>query len=185
MKRLGLLMCALSIGFASPDVANAGSRRDSGPPPWAAAHGYRYTPEQRQRGPIYHSKRQHQRYHHFRHRDKRHNVRWRIPAHRWTFRQQESALIAALVGASISNLLTSAPPAAQAPRSAAIGQQPYPTAGFMPPYASVGSGQRVLSAPYCREFSRDALIGGRPQEIVGVACQQPDGSWEVVSVDRR
>jgi surface antigen len=33
----------------------------------------------------------------------------------------------------------------------------------------------------CREFSTTAIIGGRPEELVGTACRQSDGSWKVVS----
>jgi len=29
----------------------------------------------------------------------------------------------------------------------------------------------------CREFTMDAIIGGRPQSVYGTACRQPDGSW--------
>ncbi len=32
----------------------------------------------------------------------------------------------------------------------------------------------------CREFTMDAIIGGRKQEIYGTACRQPDGSWKIV-----
>ncbi len=32
----------------------------------------------------------------------------------------------------------------------------------------------------CREFTVDALIGGKRQEVYGTACRQPDGSWKVV-----
>jgi hypothetical protein len=34
---------------------------------------------------------------------------------------------------------------------------------------------------YCREFQQTVTIGGKSQEAYGTACQQPDGSWEVVS----
>lgn len=29
----------------------------------------------------------------------------------------------------------------------------------------------------CREYSIDAIIGGRPEQVYGIACRQPDGSW--------
>jgi len=32
----------------------------------------------------------------------------------------------------------------------------------------------------CREFTVDAVIGNRRQEVYGTACRQPDGSWKVV-----
>lgn len=31
----------------------------------------------------------------------------------------------------------------------------------------------------CREFTVDARIGGRPEEVYGTACLQADGSWEL------
>ncbi len=36
-----------------------------------------------------------------------------------------------------------------------------------------GSGQ------YCREFQQTIVVGGRAEDGYGVACRQPDGSWEV------
>ncbi len=31
----------------------------------------------------------------------------------------------------------------------------------------------------CREFSMDAQIGGRTEQIYGTACREPDGSWRI------
>ena len=31
----------------------------------------------------------------------------------------------------------------------------------------------------CREYTIDAIIGGRKQKVYGTACRQPDGSWKV------
>lgn len=33
---------------------------------------------------------------------------------------------------------------------------------------------------YCREFQQTVSIGGRTEEAYGTACQQPDGSWQIV-----
>jgi len=33
----------------------------------------------------------------------------------------------------------------------------------------------------CREYTMDAIIGGRRQEVYGTACRQPDGSWKVMN----
>jgi surface antigen len=30
----------------------------------------------------------------------------------------------------------------------------------------------------CREYTIDAVIGGRKEQIYGTACRQPDGSWK-------
>ena len=32
---------------------------------------------------------------------------------------------------------------------------------------------------YCREFQQTVVIGGRQEDAYGVACRQPDGSWEI------
>ncbi|WP_343564901.1 RT0821/Lpp0805 family surface protein [Kiloniella sp. b19] len=32
---------------------------------------------------------------------------------------------------------------------------------------------------YCREFQQTVTIGGEQEEAYGVACRQPDGSWEI------
>ncbi len=31
----------------------------------------------------------------------------------------------------------------------------------------------------CREYTIDARIGGRTEQVYGTACRQPDGSWQV------
>jgi len=30
----------------------------------------------------------------------------------------------------------------------------------------------------CREYTVDAMIGGKREEVYGTACRQPDGSWK-------
>jgi surface antigen len=37
------------------------------------------------------------------------------------------------------------------------------------------------AAGYCREYTRSVTIGNRAQDAYGTACQQPDGSWKIVS----
>lgn len=32
---------------------------------------------------------------------------------------------------------------------------------------------------YCREFQQTVVIGGKQEQAYGVACRQPDGSWEI------
>jgi surface antigen len=32
----------------------------------------------------------------------------------------------------------------------------------------------------CREYTVDAMIGGKQEQIYGTACRQPDGSWKEV-----
>src|ERR1700751_1775921 len=31
----------------------------------------------------------------------------------------------------------------------------------------------------CREFTTPVTVGGQPQQAVGEACEQPDGSWQI------
>lgn len=33
----------------------------------------------------------------------------------------------------------------------------------------------------CREYTIDAVIGGRVEKVYGTACRQPDGSWRVMN----
>lgn len=33
----------------------------------------------------------------------------------------------------------------------------------------------------CREYSVDAVVGGKKETVYGTACRQADGSWKVVS----
>lgn len=34
---------------------------------------------------------------------------------------------------------------------------------------------------YCREYRNTVYIGDQPQEAVGTACRNPDGTWQVVN----
>ena len=38
--------------------------------------------------------------------------------------------------------------------------------------------ERSAGAP-CREYTVDAVVGGKTQKVYGTACRQPDGSWKV------
>ncbi len=31
----------------------------------------------------------------------------------------------------------------------------------------------------CREYTMDAVIGGKTEQVYGTACRQPDGSWKI------
>jgi len=35
------------------------------------------------------------------------------------------------------------------------------------------------SGRYCREFQQSVVIGGQSEQAYGVACRQPDGTWEI------
>jgi surface antigen len=36
------------------------------------------------------------------------------------------------------------------------------------------------SGRYCREYQQTVYVGGQQEQAYGQACQQPDGSWEIV-----
>jgi surface antigen len=48
-------------------------------------------------------------------------------------------------------------------------------------YTVVPTRTYETSAGPCREYTIDAMIGGRPEKVYGTACRQPDGSWRVES----
>ncbi|MEM7570348.1 MAG: RT0821/Lpp0805 family surface protein, partial [Pseudomonadota bacterium] len=50
-------------------------------------------------------------------------------------------------------------------------------------YGTVTAGQTVQAAngQYCREYTQTIVVGGQQQDAYGRACQQPDGSWQIVS----
>ncbi len=37
------------------------------------------------------------------------------------------------------------------------------------------------SGKYCREYQQTIFVGGKEETAYGNACQQPDGSWEIVN----
>jgi hypothetical protein len=63
-------------------------------------------------------------------------------------------------------------PTYYAPPQQPVYVQPGPTFQPVQPQASNG---------YCREYQSTQIVGGRPQTMVGTACQQPDGSWRIVN----
>lgn len=46
-------------------------------------------------------------------------------------------------------------------------------------YTVVPTSTYETSAGPCREYTIDAVIGGRPEKVYGTACRQADGSWQV------
>lgn len=45
---------------------------------------------------------------------------------------------------------------------------------------TIRDGQDFSTGAYCREFQHKAKIAGKLQQTYGKACQQPDGTWEIV-----
>jgi hypothetical protein len=54
----------------------------------------------------------------------------------------------------------------------------YPASVYVPPAAVTAA--PTISWDYCREYQATQTIGGQPQNVVGTACRQPDGSWRIV-----
>jgi surface antigen len=46
-------------------------------------------------------------------------------------------------------------------------------------YTVVPTRTYETTAGPCREYTVDAIIGGRVEQVYGTACRQPDGSWRV------
>ena len=44
----------------------------------------------------------------------------------------------------------------------------------------VREGTHDQTGEYYREFQQTVTIGGRPENAYGVACRQPDGTWQIV-----
>ena len=40
-------------------------------------------------------------------------------------------------------------------------------------------GTKASTGEYCREFQQTVVIGGEQEDAYGVACRQPDGTWEI------
>ena len=51
------------------------------------------------------------------------------------------------------------------------------------PIKSYAHGDHLLleDGKYCREFTKEIRIGSRKEQGYGIACQQPDGSWKIIS----
>jgi surface antigen len=42
-------------------------------------------------------------------------------------------------------------------------------------------GRDSKTGAYCREYKSTIDVGGRQEDVIGTACQQPDGTWKVVN----
>ncbi len=96
------------------------------------------------------------------------------------------ALLGALAGSSIGASLDKAD---QAYASRAFGQATAAPVGQEIAWSNPESGNsgtytvnrtgRTADNRSCREFTQNIMIGGKSQQGVGVACQNPDGSWAI------
>lgn len=97
-------------------------------------------------------------------------------------------LLGALVGSEIGSSLDNADRAAaqQAQyraHTAPVGETVSwnnPQSGHYGSYTPTRDGYSS-SGRYCREYQQTIYVGGQSEQAYGTACQQPDGSWEIVS----
>lgn len=97
-------------------------------------------------------------------------------------------LIGALVGSEIGSSLDKADRAMatqanQRALSAPIGEPiswNNPDSGNYGTVTPVRDG-RSASGAYCREYQQTIYVGGQQETGYGTACQQPDGTWKIVS----
>ncbi len=94
------------------------------------------------------------------------------------------ALIGADIGKSLDRADQLAMRQAEArAHSAPIGDQiiwQNPDSGNSGSVTPVREGTNAQSGAYCREYQTVVTIDGRDQRAYGTACQQPDGSWEII-----
>ena len=92
-------------------------------------------------------------------------------------------IVGAMIGGSIGRSMDQADVACVG-QALEYGQENAPVAWANP---DTGAEYRVTptrtyqqNGDYCREFTREAIIGGKREQIYGTACRQPDGSWQMV-----
>ncbi len=56
-----------------------------------------------------------------------------------------------------------------------------PDSGNYGSVTPIRDGTDTASGQYCREYQTTVTVGGQTQDAFGTACQQPDGSWKIVS----
>lgn len=94
------------------------------------------------------------------------------------------ALVGSEIGASLDKAdMAYAQQAQSQAYSAPIGETVSwnnPQSGNSGTYTATRDGYSS-SGRYCREYQQTIIVGGQSQQAYGTACQQPDGSWEIVS----
>lgn len=56
-----------------------------------------------------------------------------------------------------------------------------PESGNHGTYVATREGTNKTTGRYCREYQQTVYVGGKQESAYGTACQQPDGSWEIVN----
>jgi hypothetical protein len=96
----------------------------------------------------------------------------------------QSADARVVVGFGFGLPLFFAPPVVYAPPPAYYAPPPPPPVVYAPPppayYAPPTAAPAAASGQQCREYQSTAMINGQPQQTVGTACLQPDGTWRIV-----
>lgn len=72
------------------------------------------------------------------------------------------------------------PPVVYAPPPAYYVPPPPPVVYAPPPPPAYYAPQAAAPGQQCREYQSTAMINGQPQQTVGTACLQPDGTWRIV-----
>ena len=60
-----------------------------------------------------------------------------------------------------------------------VGQVAPSAADLAPAQTQLAQGEPPSAPQNCHEFTVQVMVGGQPQQAVGQACQQPDGSWRI------
>ena len=97
------------------------------------------------------------------------------------------ALLGALIGSEIGRSMDEvdrmqAEQAYGQAQNAPVGQTiawDNPNTGNYGSVTPTREGTHTSTGEYCREFQQSVVIGGRQEDAYGVACRQPDGSWEI------
>ncbi len=97
------------------------------------------------------------------------------------------ALLGALIGSEIGRSMDEvdrmqAEQAYGQAQAAPIGQTiawDNPDTGNYGSVTPTREGKQTGTGQYCREFQQTVVIGGKQEDAYGIACRQPDGSWEV------
>jgi hypothetical protein len=65
--------------------------------------------------------------------------------------------------------------------AAPVGETIYWREGNASGYVTATREGTSSAGRYCREFQHEVTIGGKSEQAYGIACRQPDGSWELIS----
>ena len=99
-----------------------------------------------------------------------------------------ATVIGALIGANIGANVGRSMDATDRARTAQVFETT--TTGQSTRWVNPDTGNQFVVTPTrtyeasgapCREYIIKAVVGGRPDDVYGTACRQPDGSWKIVN----